>query len=189
MERHRIYARHLDAVETLGNIDVICFDKTGTLTLNQMAVKELRLSERTLSAEDFTSRKVKGHPDQDSALSCFLQSIVLCNEAGPEKRAGSSTELALLDLAAGAGIDIEGLRSKYPTLRTIHRNEGVAMMTTIHELGGGQGQLVCAKGNPNEVLNRCTQVFKGGKIVPLDDLERKKALLANETMASNALRV
>ncbi len=47
MRRRHVLVRHLDAVETLGAMQVICLDKTGTLTLNRMTVLAVHCGGRT----------------------------------------------------------------------------------------------------------------------------------------------
>lgn len=42
MSRHKVLARRIPAIETLGSITVLAVDKTGTLTQNRMRVAELR---------------------------------------------------------------------------------------------------------------------------------------------------
>ena len=50
MRRRHVLVRHLDAVETLGAMQVICLDKTGTLTLNRMTVLAVHCGGRHITA-------------------------------------------------------------------------------------------------------------------------------------------
>ncbi|MCC6874483.1 MAG: cation-transporting P-type ATPase, partial [Sandaracinaceae bacterium] len=56
LARRRVLVRTLEAVESLGSVDVICTDKTGTLTLNRLSVTRVvgasgdELAERPLRA-------------------------------------------------------------------------------------------------------------------------------------------
>ncbi|MBV9118844.1 MAG: HAD-IC family P-type ATPase, partial [Acetobacteraceae bacterium] len=51
--REGVLVRRLDAVETLGSVDVACFDKTGTLTANRMEVAALVGEGPVLGGERF----------------------------------------------------------------------------------------------------------------------------------------
>jgi Ca2+-transporting ATPase len=61
-------------------------------------------------------------------------------------------------------------------------------MTTIHSVANGNRRAFM-KGAPEVILERCSSRLNGDEAIPLDDGERKKILLANETMAMDALRV
>jgi magnesium-transporting ATPase (P-type) len=63
MRRHHVLVRRLDAVATLGAVQVICFDKTGTITLNRMSVVRLYTAAGGLGVADTPpSQKMIGQP-------------------------------------------------------------------------------------------------------------------------------
>lgn len=182
MRRHHVAIRRLSAVETLGSVQSFCFDKTGTLTQNRMKVVDVVLgSERIEMAE----AGVAVTPD----IRRLLEIIVLCNEALTRKDgrfAGSSTEVALLELARNSGLEPEVLRDRYPLIEQQPRAEGRPLMSSLHRAPNGR-RLVAVKGSPAEVLARC-DYFLNKKTV-LDKPMRQRILLLNEQMAADALRV
>ncbi|HXW52556.1 MAG TPA: HAD-IC family P-type ATPase, partial [Myxococcota bacterium] len=195
LAKHHLLVRHLDAVETMGNIDVICFDKTGTLTLNDMAVAEIHLSGGlSFSVEDHkivyhdSSKAFADYPD----LMQLVKIAVLCNEAevAGDAISGSPTELALLHLGSEAHISTDELRAQYPRISIQYRSENRNYMITAHESRDEKNQrLIAAKGQPKEILDRCTSCLKDGKIIALTERERARIEEANDDMAKKALRV
>lgn len=103
--------RRLDAVETLGNVTVICADKTGTMTENRMSVTDVWLA-----------------PGKDEIE--LAQAAASCNRAElPD--IGDPTEIALLKHADGVsaerlGIDEEDVpfTSEAKYMVTTHLRDG-----------------------------------------------------------------
>ena len=216
MKRHNVLIRHLDAVETLGSVQVICLDKTGTITLNKMSVVEIYTGMRRLRLHDgkfFVSendnqtmqskqmyRREYVSPYFCDELLRLIHVCALCNESGVSKNEdgyivnGSSTENALIYAAISSGVDIFMLREKCPLLKIQHRSEKRNYMATIHNIKihdskNHHGKVIAIKGSPAEVLSMCVFYMRDGKKLPLSDEERMKIEIENERMAGNALRV
>ncbi len=196
LRKRNVVVRRLDAVETLGAIQVICLDKTGTLTLNHMSAVEARIGGTVFPLGTKGSRKPKW---LDAGLSVaarrFLEVSVLCNEAKVTKNgeeelviSGSATEAALVEMAVNSGVDVDGLRRSLPTVDTDYRTETRSYMVTRHNAANGN-LFVALKGSPIEVLALCKTFFSGGKTVPLTEEQKEKIAAENQEMAGRALRV
>lgn len=191
--KREVLVRKLEAVETLGAVEVVGLDKTGTLTANRMATVAFHYNDEVV---DFSSGRIgpDGHAARDPRLKALLETAVLSSEAtiaeGPEGLVpvGSSTETALLQAALDIGIDIERLRKHHRRLQMIPRSERRKRMTSLHAAPGG-GTRLCVKGDPAEVLALCTTRLGENGPVPLDEDMRDAIRRANDRMAGRALRV
>jgi Ca2+-transporting ATPase len=193
MQRRNVAVRELAAVETLGSVQVICLDKTGTLTRNRMTAVALHvdLEHVRLDEEGFQGAAGRVDPIERPSLWRLLETVSLCSEVeiGPNGAlAGTPTELALIEAAHAATLDVAALRRRRPRLELRPRAEGRPLMSTVHE-AGPRGRLVAVKGSPAEVLERCTEWCRDGRLLPLDDATREAILRGNERMAGDALRV
>jgi Ca2+-transporting ATPase len=195
MRRRNVLVRKLDAVETLGAVEVIGLDKTGTLTENQMATVAVHADGALLRLEG--DRLIQGgqiaEPATQAVVRRLFEVAVLCSDAivrsapqGPVVE-GTPTESALVAAALALGVDVAALRLSAPVLAMAPRGDGRKRMSTLHEAAAGH--LVCVKGDPLEVLARSTGLCTAQGVVRLDDESRAAIRKANERMAAQALRI
>lgn len=209
MARKRAVVKRLSAVETLGCTTVICTDKTGTLTTNQMCVERLWVNGKVIDVTGlgyepkgdflYQGRRLGKDGLKREGIEALLIAASLCNNASllpPLKGergwsiSGDPTEGALVVAGEKAGIDVEGLRKKYPRLHHLPFERVRKRMTTIHKKQGSGDKVVAyVKGAPKETLALCTRIHKDGEAVYLDNTGREEVLKENDRMASRGLRI
>ncbi len=190
MRRHHVLIRRLNAVETLGAVQTVCLDKTGTITKNQMSVVQVYAGMKGIRVDNgrFLRPAEASSPASYKDLQRLLMVSVLCNETeiyrdnGAYSLRGTPTEKALVELAMGAEVDVEGLRARYPLLKTNHRAEGRQYMGTVHQ-HPRKGRFLALKGAPTDVLGMCDWQLRGGRRVPLTEEDRQVIEAENEYMA------
>jgi P-type Ca2+ transporter type 2C len=204
MARRHALVKRLSAVETLGSATVICTDKTGTLTANQMTARTVVVADDRweVTGTGYGSEGEVRGPDgrrpgpHDGDLLELLRAGALACDArlvppddGQERWevVGDPTEAALLVVAAKAGLDLATANADLPRIGERPFDPGRKRMSTLHRRD--DGLLLCTKGAPQELLERCTTVLVGGAERPLDDAWRERLLARNDELSRDALRV
>ncbi len=199
--RHALIKR-LSAVETLGCTTVICTDKTGTLTQNEMTVRDLWLSHRSLTVTGVGYTPAGqvlegGEPvPLDTDLHQLLLAGSLCNNARvipPNPQAahwtilGDPTEAAMKVVALKTGMDLEKEARSLPRLREIPFNSTRKRMSTIHQMYSSRAVFV--KGAPHEILGLCSHIEINQVCHLMDKQVMDQIMAANDEYARNGLRV
>ena len=171
MAKENAIIRHLQAVEGLGSVSVICSDKTGTLTQNRMTVKKLYTGGKVIDAQDADFHDPIQEP--------LLRTALLCSDAtiSGDNEIGDPTETALVRLGESNGFDEDVVRNRWPRLTEIPFDSDRKMMSTVHKLAGGF--LMVTKGAVDVLLER--------SIVTPE--ERRKIEQVNEQFSNEGLRV
>ena len=196
MKHHHVLIRKLNAVETLGAVEVVCLDKTGTITHNQMSVVQVFTGMQVMqvTAGKFQSPEGEVLPASRKELERLLEVSVLCNETkvyckeGQYSLRGTPTEAALVDLAIHAGMDVRALRQGYPLEKFNYRSEDRPFMGSFH-VHPSKGKFLAIKGSPMEVLAMCNRHLRDGRKLRLKEEDRQEIEDQNAHMAGEAQRV
>ena len=214
MASHNAIVKRLASVETLGSTTAICSDKTGTLTLNQMTATVLVTGEGRYAVEGLgydAIGRVPEQPDRSgfpgpppdpggsgSSRDEALALGVLCNEAevrfdsqgGAESVVGDPTEVALVVLAAKAGLEPEALRRQRPRMAEVPFDSATKYMATLHEHPDDpEASLLVVKGAPDVVLERASAMRTPGGTLPIDGELRALVERENAALGEAGLRV
>ena len=163
--KRRAVVRQMGAIETLGNVGVICSDKTGTITKNEMTIKE-----------DIIYNEE------------FLHYIFgLCNDTliDKDKLIGDPTESCLYDYLNNKKIDVLNMRITNKRVEAAPFDSDRKIMSTVNIINGKYYLLV--KGSFSNVINRCD--YLGDKNKKLTKKEKDEILENGNNMAKKALRV
>ncbi len=132
LAKKKTVVKQMQAVETLGAIDIICSDKTGTITQNKMTVKdEYIIDEKMLN---------------------YI--CALCNDGliYKDKYVGDPTETCLYDYLYNKKINSLNLRKKYERLLDVPFDSDRKMFTTLNKID--DNIYVLCKGSMDSLIEK-----------------------------------
>lgn len=204
LAKERALVKKLSAVETLGATSIICTDKTGTLTKNEMTVEQLYVGGKSywVSGTGYeangvilNSKKQKITEAEAKDLSIFFACGLFASNASinpPDNDhvdwfcLGDPTEGALITLVRKSGVDDHALNIECPELREFPFDSGRKRMSSIRKYNGKL--IIFVKGAPENVLEKCTNIWADGKSKKLSLHDHESFTARNEMLASGAMR-
>lgn len=148
MARSGVIVRHLEAIENLGSIDVLCTDKTGTLTEGVVVLSDTTDPKGTSSYE--------------------IRQLAFLNAAF---ESGIENPLDAAIVAAGQKVGLT--TDKYKKIDEIPYDFLRKRLTIVvaPDASPGRHQMI-VKGAFSNVLDICTTIDRDGAATPLDDAQR-----------------
>ncbi|MBW4619038.1 MAG: cation-transporting P-type ATPase [Cyanosarcina radialis HA8281-LM2] len=139
-------------------------------------------------------------PDRHLDLQTLMLACVLCNDAvlqyeeGEWKVLGDPTEGALIVLAGKAGVDKEPVSRQMPRVGEFPFTSERKRMSVIVDRSSANADSsepysMFTKGSPELILEWCSRIQVGERIVAIDSDQRERILAENNQMAGRGLRV
>jgi Ca2+-transporting ATPase len=179
--RKNVLIKKLEAVQSLGEMGILCTDKTGTLTENKMTVANAAWEAGEWKGEDLVQASQK-----NPQLKRIIDLGVLCSNVRIENGEiyGDPLELALVQFARSARVDPVKLRSEFPEKLEVPFDSESKMMATVHQIP--KGHLICAKGAFESIAERCVGFCSEEGQKPFERGQWERTV---SEMASQGLRI
>lgn len=205
MSKRNALVKRLQAVEALGQAQVIAVDKTGTLTRNEMVVQTIFVDNKIFEVtgvgyepkgkvliERETIESLSDYPElmltgKISALSTNAQ-IMFLEETKEWKISGDPTEAAISVLAKKLGFDKNQLEEKFSPIAEIPFDYNLKYHASLHK-DNSVGDLITVIGAPEIILAASNKVWHNQEEKHLSQEEREALESTFSDISRKGLRV
>lgn len=203
MGKRNVLVKKLQAVEALGQTNVIAVDKTGTVTKNELVVKEIYVGEKLflikgIGYEPKGEIELEGkiieplnHPElllagKIGAL-CSGAHLALDNTLGAWKISGDPTEGATLVMAEKIGYRKSDLEKEFVKVEEKPFDYKLKYHTALYD--EGEKRLLMTVGAPEEILDASKKIWGHNRTSILTDEKKEKLKGVFSEMSEKGLRV
>jgi len=187
MGKKNALVKKLQAVEALGQADILALDKTGTITRNEMLVRLVYIGNRFYHVSGvgyspvgkiIADGKTVNLSNVDLQLAakiaafCSNASAIFSKEKSIWQVSGDPTEAAMRVFAEKIGVIKSDVEDSHPRLLEIPFDYDSKYHASLHKLKNGP--FLAVAGAPEELLNLSTSFWKNGGSTPLGSRERAR---------------
>jgi len=165
MSRHKVIVRTLGAIQTFGEMDVLCTDKTGTLTEDKIVL------ERYMNLQGKEDMRILRHAFLNSYFQTGLKNLI---------------DLAIINRAKEHELD--SIVGNYSRVDEIPFDFSRRRMSVVLTDQSGKRQLI-TKGAVEEIIAISSFVEMQGRVLPMDEENRRTALEVYEKHNADGLRM
>lgn len=198
--KDNVLAKKLNAVETLGSVNIICTDKTGTITRNELTVTKVVVNNHIIEVSGlgyeplgkFTLNEKEINPKEIQNLELLFKIGTLCNDASLVKNdekyqvLGDPTEGAIIV----AGQKFNGTKNYFEIgEEKINENPFSSERMRMSVIYKNTNINSFVKGSPDSLLELCTRKIVDDKITEFTAKEKEKVREMYNAMSAEALRV
>lgn len=204
MTKRNALVKNLQAVEALGQADVIAVDKTGTVTLNQMQVMEVYVASGLYQVSG-QGYEPKGTIQQDSNTvnyneksdlmmlgkisSLTVDAHISYSEENKmwQRVSGDPTEVALLVFSEKLGLNKTALEKENPKILEMPFSSETRFHATVNTVDGKN--IFFIAGAPEVMLEKAIDIYTNEGKVHLSEKDKENILSKMSDMSSRGLRI
>ena len=165
MSKHQVIVKTLGAIQTFGEMDILCTDKTGTLTEDKIIL------EKYMDVHGRDDKRILRHAYMNSYFQTGLKNLI---------------DLAIINRAEESGLSEQ--LSQYTRVDEIPFDFTRRRMSVVLESENGKRQLI-TKGAVEEIISICKYVEHDGTVQLLDEEHLSEAMRVYEEHNHDGLRV
>jgi len=165
MAKHQTIVKTLSAIQTFGEMDILCTDKTGTLTEDKIIL------EKYMDVHGRDDERILRHAYLNSYFQTGLKNLI---------------DLAIINRASTN--EMASYLVDYTRVDEIPFDFARRRMSVVLENKGGKRQLI-TKGAVEEIISICKYVEHDGEVQPLDSEHLAEAMRVYEEHNKDGLRV
>ncbi|MBR2705207.1 MAG: magnesium-translocating P-type ATPase [Clostridia bacterium] len=165
MSKKKTIVKRIAAIQTFGEMNILCTDKTGTLTEDEIVL------ERYMDVEGNENLRILKHAFLNSYFQTGLKNLI---------------DVAIISRAEKENLNI--LKEKYVREDEIPFDFARRRMSVVLRDENGKRQLI-TKGAVDEIISICSYIDINGTAIKMTDEHRKKAYEVYEKHNHEGLRV